>query len=96
VWRVYDFGVLILTTQFVAFPAGFGDNATADAAWMSPAYGSGAVILAAGDHSITIQGDGAGGLPARFFARLDLPEPGTLLLISLGLGCLAVRKRLHA
>jgi len=93
VWRVYDFGTLILTTQFVGFSGGFGDNATADAAWASAAYGSGEVILAAGDHSITIQGDGAGGLPARFFVRLDLPEPGTWWLLSLGLAGFALQRR---
>ncbi len=96
VWNVYDFGSLILTTAFVAFPAGFGDNAPADAAWTDAAYSSGEVFLTARSHSITVQGDGAGGMPARFFVRMDAPEPGTVALLCFGLAGILASRRLRA
>ncbi|MGB2984667.1 MAG: hypothetical protein WBE26_02185 [Phycisphaerae bacterium] len=71
---VYDGGVLILTTAPFAGAAPFGDDAVADAGWTNPAYEGGEVNLTAGPHSITVQGDGAGGIPAGFYVRLDSVE----------------------
>jgi|GEM_PF-1422044 len=100
---VYDFGSLVLTTTPTGFASGFGDNTFADAGWTSPSYGSAEILLAVGPHSLTVQGDGAGGLPAGFYTRLDhgpvstgsVPEPTTIFLLSSGLiGLVASRKKL--
>ncbi|SFI63818.1 VPLPA-CTERM sorting domain-containing protein [Celeribacter neptunius] len=90
VFDIFIDGVLAFSTTFTAFGSGFGDNPTADSAWTSASYSSGEYLLAAGDYSITVQGDGAGGLPAGFYTRLDsvsavpLPAAAPLLLAALG------------
>jgi len=87
-YYVYDYGALILTTTFTAFATGFGDDAWADAGWTDASFGSGEILLAAGFHEITVQGDGIGGIPAGFFARLDtqaVPEPGTIFMLGFAL-----------
>jgi len=83
---VYDFGNPIFTTGYTPraslLPIGdpFGD-----AGWADIAYQTGEILLAPGAHSITIQGDGAGGFPAGFYVRFDtVPEPATLGLLALG------------
>jgi hypothetical protein len=91
---VYEGASIILTTTLFSNPSGFGDNPTADAAWMSSTFTHGEIILAAGPHSLRVQGDGLGGLPAGFFTRLDaVPEPLTLLLLGFGLAGLAGLRR---
>jgi len=99
---VRDFGVPILTTALgsPAVRVAFGDDQTADAAWVSNDYQHGEVLLAPGQHQLTVQGNGAGGLPAAFYTRLDtdrrivtepgilVPEPGTFLLFGLGTAAL--------
>ncbi len=94
---VYDGGSLILTTTVgagIAFPP---SNGTADAAWTSGLFSIGSVGLAPGDHTITVQGDGVGGIPAGFFVRMDsahAPDGGaTVVLISLGLLAMAAVRR---
>lgn len=98
---VYDFGSLILTTSVAAGTPFTPSNGTADSAWESGSYSIGSVALAAGSHEITIQGDGAGGVPAGLFVRLDsassVPDSGaTLALLGLAMGSIALLRRKRA
>jgi len=98
-YKVYDSGSLILSTS-VGAGAAFAPSVlypSADTAWKSGLYSIGSIWLGAGAHTITIAGDGVGGLPAGFYDRLDhVPDSSaTLGLIGLGLmAIVAVRRRL--
>ena len=65
-WIVYDFGVPILTTAVMSFASGFGDNAEADGDWTDAVHSKGEILLGAGAHSLTVSGNGVGGLPAHY------------------------------
>ena len=98
IWTVYDFGAPILTTLVQSFASGFGDNAEADGDWMDAVHSKGQILLDVGAHSLTVSGNGAGGLPAHYFARIDsVPEPMTLSLVAFALAGLgfARRRKLH-
>ncbi|MEM1381680.1 MAG: VPLPA-CTERM sorting domain-containing protein [Pseudomonadota bacterium] len=90
-------GSLLFDPGFAAFPMGFGDNIDADTPWTDMDFESGEILLTAGMYSITVQGDGAAGLPAGFFVRLDsaseIPVPAAAPLMLAGLGAIAARRR---
>ena len=98
-YSVYNFGALLVETSFQAFGAGFGDNFAADNGWTDASYGSAEILLGAGDYNLVVTGDGAGGLSAGFFTRLDsvapVPLPASMGFLGLaigGLGLMARRK----
>jgi hypothetical protein len=89
VYYLYDMGNLILTTTFDGAQASLtpiGDP-NGDFGWTSADYSHGSVLLAAGHHELTLQGDGVGGTPAGLYERIDspsVPEPSSLALAGLG------------
>lgn len=93
-YYVANWGSPILTTASFAGTA-FGDDPWADAGWVNPAYEGGEIILAPGNYSLVVTGDGVGGIPAGFYTRLDtVPAPGAVLLGAMGLGLVGwVRRR---
>jgi PEP-CTERM motif len=87
------------------FPLGLGASpSTYDAAWANNAYSHLQLGFGAGTYSLSIMGDGAGGLPADFAFRLDsgtlsvsaVPEPSTWAMMMLGfagVGFMAYRRK---
>ncbi len=78
-YKVWDFGTLILTTGLTAGGQPYGGGVG------GPSYQWGSVLLSAGAHSLTVQGDGVGGLPAGFYTRLDTaigtPDGGSTMAL---------------
>jgi hypothetical protein len=100
VYQVYDNSVLILTTTFNGAQAPLSPvgDPSGEAAWTSAQYSHGTVELPAGANSIVVEGDGAGGLPAGFYDRIDssTPDGGTTAVLLSGtmLGMASLRRKL--
>ena len=87
------------------FPLGLGASpSTYDAAWADNTFSHLQLGFGAGDYSLSILGDGAGGFPAGFAFRLDsgtlsvsaVPEPSTWAMMVLGfagVGFMAYRRK---
>ena len=84
---LYQGASLIAQTSYTMYDPFAGTNPPG---WLSPSFQHMQLVLGAGSYSLTVTGDGVGGLPAGFYARVDaVPEPSTLLLLGSGFVALA-------
>jgi hypothetical protein len=91
VYQVFDFGVLILTTAIWGAMPPFGPGDPFG--WVTAGYAKGQILLAPGPHQLVVMGNGAGGIPAGFYTRIDnatVPEPGLLLILCIGIGAVSL------
>ena len=84
---------LLGSTAFNGPQAPTGAGGPGEGAWQSGNYQTFEISLQPGSYSITIFGDGAGGIPAGLWVQLEkVPAPGTLALLGMG-GLVAARRR---
>lgn len=91
-FNIYDFGSLIGQTSLVNIGGGTGIS-DPELTWLDPLFSSGTFLLAAGDHSLTIQPYQIYSSGAAYFRVDAVPEPATLLLFGSGLIVLAGIRR---
>lgn len=71
----------------------FGTDPIGEPAWRSGTFQTLQVALAPGNYSITVTGNGAGGLPAGFYVQLEnVPAPAGAVVLGLA-GLAAARRR---
>jgi MYXO-CTERM domain-containing protein len=87
-------GLLGTTSMLGSHPSTlFGVDPIGEAAWRSGSYQTLQVLLTPGNYSITVTGNGAGGLPAGFYVQLEsVPAPAAAGLLGLA-GLAAARRR---
>jgi hypothetical protein len=101
VYTVIADSMLIATSTFTVYPTPFVNDlgpAASDFAadCLDPAFSHLQLTFLPGQHSLVVEGDGAGGLPAHVGERLDtlgVPEPAAWLTMLVGFGGLGLSVR---
>jgi len=92
-FRIFDFGNPIGDTNVVPNDGRIQCGNDEEGCLANPNFSHGHFVLAGGAHSLTgIVTDSPFGGGAAFF-RIDVPEPGTVALLGLGLAALGLRRK---
>jgi hypothetical protein len=100
VYKVIIDGVITATSTFTVYSTPFdnslGDSADFAADWLNASFSHLQLNFDPGTYTLTVFGNGAGGLPAGVGERLDvlaIPEPATWLTMLIGFGGLGLSMR---